>query len=263
MLTLDTLYLFKAYRINKSRAHSPEEIPDIFFLKQNKSSTLLLYYLTVIIIKSLLLLLLLVPFVRFQSLCQCYKTSSSTEHICKEKNVWLVEGSHLISTVLPFVLLDLSFFLSHFVLWERSKAEWEDAGRSIIWPLQGWALLSFLNIYNILLFFFWFWILFFRLCIFECVCVWDSNLSLPPNWMRGPTLLFFNNNNKKKSDGRRERDIRFIIARTRKGDAVASAKEHHLSIYTEDIVKSSQKKEKRHPWAGKQLVDVPRCIQYT
>lgn len=85
MLTLDTLYLFKAYRINKSRAHSPEEIPDIFFLKQNKSSTLLLYYLTVIIIKSLLLLLLLVPFVRFQSLCQCYKTSSSTEHICKEK----------------------------------------------------------------------------------------------------------------------------------------------------------------------------------
>lgn len=82
MLTLDTLYLFKAYRINKSRAHSPEEIPDIFFLKQNKSSTLLLYYLTVIIIKSLLLL---VPFVRFQSLCQCYKTSSSTEHICKEK----------------------------------------------------------------------------------------------------------------------------------------------------------------------------------
>ena len=90
MLTLDTLCLFKAYRINQSRAHSPEQNSRHRFLKQNKSSTLLLYYLTVIIIKSsslLLLLLLLVPFVRFQSLCQCYKTSSSTEHNCKGKNV--------------------------------------------------------------------------------------------------------------------------------------------------------------------------------
>ena len=263
MLTLDTLCLFKAYRINQSRAHSPEQNSRHRFLKQNKSSTLLLYYLTVIIIKSsLLLLLLLVPFVRFQSLCQCYKTSSSTEHICKGKNVWLVEGSHLISTVLPFVLLDLSFFLSHFVLWERlSKAEWEDAERSIIWPLQGWALLSFLNIYNILLFFFWFSILF-SYMYFECVCVWDSNLFLPPPQIEwgAPRCCF--STTTKKSDGRRERDIRFIIARTRKGDAVASAKEHHLSI-PRILLSRAKREEKRHPRAGKQLVDVPRCIQYT
>jgi hypothetical protein len=45
MLTLDTLYLFKAYRINKSRAHSPEEIPDIFFFetKQELNSFVILF----------------------------------------------------------------------------------------------------------------------------------------------------------------------------------------------------------------------------
>ena len=43
MLTLDTLYLFKAYRINKSRAHSPEEIPDIFFFWNKTRAQLLCY----------------------------------------------------------------------------------------------------------------------------------------------------------------------------------------------------------------------------
>lgn len=49
MLTFDTLCLFKAYRINKSRARSPEEIPTSSFEKTNRASkSFLLYYLTVI-----------------------------------------------------------------------------------------------------------------------------------------------------------------------------------------------------------------------
>jgi hypothetical protein len=144
---------------------------------------------------------------------------------------------HFDESLLFFLILEVSFFP---FCWHKrglrpAKAEWEDAGRSIIWPLQGWALLSFLNIYNILSLFFYdsshhsVFPFSYLPSVCVCVCVglphhkrWKPS----PQLNEGPHVVVVVS----QRDGRRERDIRFIIAPTRKGDAGISER---ASLYTQ------------------------------
>jgi hypothetical protein len=85
--------------------------------------------------------------------------------------------------------------------------------------------------------------------------VWDSLTSKetlenlpPPNWMKGPHVVVVVS----QRDGRRERDIRFIIARTRKGD-VGISERAYLYRLGESIVKWRRERETPLGWQNSLL----------